>query len=245
MPVIFVDVVRSTELVVDQGSELAGADIDERLQQAEDAFRRSDDKLYVGPQEGDGRMMLGHANLAARLVRAAWAVQLQDGLDLRIGMAVGDIVWTGTAWTKESIFRGEVIHLAKRLESECPPGGVAINAGLYQLLERQGAAKLRLLCEPRTGTFRGLPGERDYYILRGPVPLGATPPATPPKRRTVDDLFTMFFGQQETLLGVIERNATAQERLAVSIDRMGEAIRTGSQVTADAITRAFKEIGPR
>jgi len=166
MPVTYVDVVNSSAKAERTGAQFLQPEIDERLARAIALFKATDPDLWVGPQIGDGHLLVGHSELAGPLVRAAIDAHLQDGLELRISMAIGDLTWwpAPQAWKPTARPSGSVINFAARLR-DLPEAvrGIAINQGLYEALVDH--EPLRELFHEAEALFKGWTYPQKYWVL--------------------------------------------------------------------------------
>lgn len=254
MVIIFADAHSSTEASERYGE--AGLErIREQLAGVERVFTAiSPDVKRVGSRLGDGIMLAAPRDRthAIGLVRDAITLQAQPPafLPLRIALGVGDVTWDEPGTT----YDGPVVTLTARLEKACPPGGVAVNEELWSLLSFY-AADLRPRFAHRVEDLAGL-GPRGFWVAM-PAGVRADPASAGPQPRAVveassseilgllADNMRRAGEREDRALTVIERNASASERLATELNRLGEFLRDTQRENRQALADLFREMRER
>lgn len=217
--VLFADVAGSTELIESLDPEAAARRLAPAIEAMHEAVRRFEGSVVK--VQGDGIMALFGApnpqeDHAVRACCAALALQASvktlpgDRLTVRAGVHSGEVLarTVATDFSKEFDATGITVHVARRLESLAPEGGITISSATLR-----GARQFISVETMGQQAIRGMSGTMEVFLLTG-LRRGAMS-----QRFTSEERRSGFIGRErdlDNLERALER-ATEGEGCAVGL----------------------------
>ena len=139
--VFFADIVRSTELVAGLDPEEAAVRLQPALTLMQDAVEKFGGTVAQVLGNADIRFGLPKAHEAHAVLACSAALFLQssisesNGLPLRIGLHSGTVLAAVNIDPSKQLPKGEVIHLANRVQAAAEAGKIFISGDCYRLIK--------------------------------------------------------------------------------------------------------------
>jgi class 3 adenylate cyclase len=153
--IVFVDVVGSTALKVEQGDSTGAAEVANKLNKIEAALVKADPTAKRhGPSEGDSFLLIGSNTLA--LFKAAvnfQALEMVWNSSMSVRISVGRGAFEAMPDGNFQSLRGSSIDMARRILEYCNPFGVVITEYVREIVRSAGLGGSLTRCEEELKGF--------------------------------------------------------------------------------------------